>query len=137
MNQFYKNLALWLVIGVIMITLFNLFNKPMNPNSEVVFSDFMNLVEEGQINDVVIQGDRIRGKYLDGRSFQTTAPPEYPDTIRVLREKGVRIMVEQPEQTSWYMNILISWFKFKIYTNKLPIFWGGSLRKFHYLPSCR
>ena len=110
MNQFYKNLALWLVIGMIMIALFNIFNKPINPSSEVVFSDFMNLVEEGQVNEVVIQGSRISGKYMDGRAFITNAPPEYPDTIRVLREKGVRIMVEQPEQTSWYMNILISWF---------------------------
>ena len=110
MNQFYKNLALWLVIGLLMIGLFNIFNKPINPSSEVVFSDFMNLVEEGQINEVVIQGSLISGKYIDGRAFITNAPPEYPDTIRVLRQKGVRIMVEQPEQTSWYMNILISWF---------------------------
>ena len=110
MNQFYKNLALWLVVGMIMIALFNIFNKPISQSSEVVFSDFMNLVEEGQVNEVVIQGSQISGKYMDGRSFITNAPPEYPDTIRVLRQKGVRIMVEQPEQTSWYMNILISWF---------------------------
>ena len=110
MNQFYKNLALWLVIGLILIGLFNAFNKPLTSQSEVVFSEFMNEVENGQITEVMIQGDSISGKYADGRSFQTMAPPKDPDLIRILRGKGVRIVVVPPEQTSWYMNILISWF---------------------------
>ena len=110
MNQFYKNLALWLVIGLIMISLFNIFNRPLTPQSEIIFSDFINKVETGQISEVVIQGDQIRGTYTDGLTFQTYAPPKDPDMIKMLREKGVRIVVEPPEQTSWYMNILISWF---------------------------
>ncbi len=110
MNQFYKNLALWLVIGLIMISLFNIFNRPLAPQSEIIFSDFYNKVETGQISEVVIQGDQIRGTYTDGLTFQTYAPPKDPDIIKMLREKGVRIVVEPPEQTSWYMNILISWF---------------------------
>ncbi len=110
MNQFYKNLALWLVIGIVLIALFNMFNQPLNPQSEVVFSDFMDKVEEGQINEVVISGDNISGKYVDGNAFQTTAPPKDPDLIKSLRQKNVRIVVVPPEQTSWYMSILISWF---------------------------
>jgi cell division protease FtsH len=110
LNQFYKNLALWLVIGMIMIAVFNIFNQPLNSQSEVIFSEFMNEVESGKITEVTIQGDRIRGTYLDGRSFQTMTPSKDQDLIRILREKGVRIVVVAPEQTSWYMNILISWF---------------------------
>ena len=110
MNQFYKNLALWLVIGMILIALFNIFNQPQNTKFEVIFSEFMNQVETGQVTEVTIQGDNISGKYADGRSFQTMAPPKDPDLVRTLREKGVRIVVVPPEQTSWYMNILISWF---------------------------
>ena len=110
MNQFYKNLALWLVIGMIMIAVFNIFNQPLNSQSEVIFSEFMNEVEGGKITEVTIQGDRINGTYLDGRSFQTMTPSKDQDLIRILREKGVRIVVVAPEQTSWYMNILISWF---------------------------
>lgn len=109
LNQFYKNLALWLVIGLIMIALFNLFNKPMVYYKEIIFSDFMNLVESGQIADVTIQGDDIRGKFLDETVFRTYAPKD-PETIKILREKGIRIEVLPPEQTTWYMNILISWF---------------------------
>ena len=110
MNQFYKNLALWLVIGMIMIAVFNIFNQPLNSQSEVIFSEFMNEVESGKITEVTIQGDLISGTYSDGRSFQTMTPSKDQDLIRILREKGVRIVVVAPEQTSWYMNILISWF---------------------------
>jgi len=110
LNQFYKNLALWLVIGMILIALFNIFNQPLDRQSEVIFSEFMNQVEGGKITEVTIQGDRISGKYVDGSSFQTMTPPKDQDLIRILREKGVRIVVVPPEQTSWYMNILISWF---------------------------
>ena len=110
MNQFYKNLALWLVIGMIMIALFNIFNQPLNNQSDVIFSEFMDQVESGKISEVTIQGDRVSGKYIDGSSFQTMTPSKDQDLVRVLREKGVRIVVVPPEQTSWYMNILISWF---------------------------
>ena len=110
MNQFYKNLALWLVIGLILIGLFNIFNKPITTQSEIVYSDFLEQIDKGQITEIVIQGDNISGKYMDGRSFQTIVPSRDPDLIKILREKGVRINVIPPEQTSWYMNILISWF---------------------------
>jgi len=110
LNQFYKNLALWLVIGMIMIALFNIFNQPLNNQSDVIFSEFMDQVESGKISEVTIQGDRVSGKYIDGSSFQTMTPSKDQDLVRVLREKGVRIVVVPPEQTSWYMNILISWF---------------------------
>ncbi len=110
LNQFYKNLALWLVIGMIMIALFNIFNQPLNSQSDVIFSEFMDQVEGGKISEVTIQGDRVNGKYLDGSFFQTMTPSKDQDLVRILRDKGVRIVVVPPEQTSWYMNILISWF---------------------------
>ena len=93
-----------------MVALFNIFNRPLTPQSEVIFSDFVNQVESGEVSEVVIQGDQIQGKYIDGRSFQTYAPPKDPEIMKQLRQKKVRIMVEPPEQTSWYMSLLISWF---------------------------
>ena len=103
-------MALWLVIGIVLIALFNMFSQPLNQQTDVVFSDFLDQVEKGQVNEVVINGDNISGKYIDGKSFQTTAPPKDPDLIKSLRQKNVRIVVVPPEQTSWYMSILISWF---------------------------
>ena len=93
-----------------MIALFNIFNQPLDNQSNVIFSEFMDQVESGKISEVTIQGDRVSGKYTDGSSFQTMTPSKDQDLVRILREKGVRIVVVPPEQTSWYMNILISWF---------------------------
>ena len=110
MNQFYKNLALWLVIGLIIIGLVNVFQKPITTQSEIIYSEFLERADKGVITEVVIQGDSINGKNMDGTSFQTTAPPNDPELFKILREKGIRFSVVQPEQTSWYMSILISWF---------------------------
>ena len=110
MNQFYKNLALWLVIGLIIIGLVNVFQKPITPQSEIIYSEFLERADKGLITEVVIQGDSINGKNMDGTSFQTTAPPNDPELFKILRDKGIRFSVVQPEQTSWYMSILISWF---------------------------
>ena len=56
MNQFYRNLALWLVIGLILIGLFNVFNKPITPQTEIIYSEFLELANKGQITEEVIQG---------------------------------------------------------------------------------
>jgi cell division protease FtsH len=109
MNQFYKNIALWLVIGLIMIALFNLFNQPLTPIKEVIFSDFMNQVSSGNVEEVVVQGDYIKGKLQDGEMFRTNIVSD-PELIKFLREKNVRIKIMPPEETTWYANLLISWF---------------------------
>ena len=109
MNQFYKNIALWLVIGLIMIALFNLFNQPLTPFKELIFSDFMNQVSSGNVEEVVVQGDHIKGKLQDGKMFRTNIVSD-PELIKFLREKSVRIKVMPPEETTWYANLLISWF---------------------------
>ena len=109
MNQFYKNVALWLVIGLVMIALFNLFNQPLTPIKEVIFSDFMNQVSSGNVEEVVVQGDYIKGKLQDGEMFRTNIVSD-PELIKFLREKNVRIKIMPPEETTWYANLLISWF---------------------------
>jgi cell division protease FtsH len=108
-NQFYKNLALWLVIGLIMIALFNVFNKQHMVRQETTFSEFMRAVDNGEVSEIEIQGETIVGSYMDGKGFKTFAP-DYPDLIKSLREKDVAISVKPQEQMSWYMSVLVSWF---------------------------
>jgi len=108
LNQFYKNLALWLIIGLIMVGLFQAFNSPRSTDRTVVYSDFLQAVADGQVSEVIVQGDNIRGRYLSGRSFHTHAPKD-PKLIDTLRAKGVRITAQPVEQNSWYMNMLLSW----------------------------
>ena len=108
MNQFYKNLALWLIIGLIMVGLFQAFNSPRSMDRTVVYSDFLKAVADGQVTEVVVQGDNLRGRYLSGRSFHTYAPKD-PKLIDTLRSKGVRITAQPVEQNAWYMSMLLSW----------------------------
>ncbi|MFQ5894303.1 MAG: ATP-dependent metallopeptidase FtsH/Yme1/Tma family protein, partial [Nitrospinota bacterium] len=109
MNQFSKNLALWLVIGLIMVALFQLFSGARSGETDIIFSQFVRDVEDGRVSEVVIRGDRIRGRYNSGRVFHTYALKD-PDLIKLLRSRGVSMRVEPQEPNSWYVNLLMSSF---------------------------
>ncbi len=109
MNTFYKNLSMWLVIGLTMILLFNLFNTPQNPRTSMSYSEFWSSVEAGAINKVTIQGDKILGSGQDGRPFMTVTPDD-AELIPMLRESGVDIGVKAADKESFWMSIFISWF---------------------------
>jgi len=108
MKPFYKNLALWLVICLIMIMVFNVFNNPAGIKNEVSFSDFLEMVDSGQISEVTIQGQNISGK-AGSNTFKTYAP-EDPTLVKTLREKGIRITAKPEDQSPLWQSILISWF---------------------------
>ena len=109
-NPFYRNIALWLIITLMMIVLYQLFNKPQVTQENIGFSEFLSDVERGAILEVLIQGDNyIRGRYIDGRVFKTYAPRD-PDLIRTLRTKDVMITAKPEGDAPWYFTILISWF---------------------------
>ena len=109
MTPFYKNLALWLVISLVMIALFNLFNKPQTTKEPVSYTDFLASVEKGEVLSVTIQGDDIQGFLVGGKKFKTYAPRD-PELIKTLRDKGIRITARPLDESPWYMTILISWF---------------------------
>ena len=74
MNNFGKNLALWIIIGLLLVALFNLFqsSSTRSPQASVPYSEFIADVEAGQIADVTIKGNQVTGHYTDGRSFSTS-----------------------------------------------------------------
>ncbi len=109
MNTFYKNLSMWLVIGLTMILLFQLFNKPQIQSNSITYSEFWSNVESGAISKVSIQGEEISGIGKDGRPFKTMAPDD-AGLIPMLRQSDVDIMVKKPEETPWYLTIFVSWF---------------------------
>jgi cell division protease FtsH len=109
LNNFYKNLALWLIIGLITIFLFNVFSQKTSPQQEIIFSDFMELVEKGEVAEVTIQENDISGNFQDGKPFRTYAPSD-PDLIKILRQRGVRISAKPVDESPWYMSLLVSWF---------------------------
>jgi cell division protease FtsH len=108
-QNFYKNLALWLVVGLIVVLLFNLWSQPQTTERQISFSDFVYAVENGQIEKVTIQGQNIHGKFKDGDEFRTYAPAD-AGVVPLLRQKGVAISAKPEEDTPWFMTVLISWF---------------------------
>ena len=109
MNPYYKNLALWLVIIMMMIMLYNLFNQPQMGQNNLSYTDFLAMVDEGRIEDVVIQGQELSATDTSRNHYKIYAPQD-ADLIRILREKQVRINAKPPAESPWYMNVLVSWF---------------------------
>jgi cell division protease FtsH len=110
LNTFYKNLSMWLVIGLAMILLFNLFNKPQSHVNSIKYSEFIAKVENKSINSVRIDGDTITGTISGGEEFKTVYPINDNELIPMLRQAGIDITVKEAERQNWLMSILISWF---------------------------
>jgi len=111
-NNFSKNLALWVIIGLLLIALVNLFqgSQPRISQTSLAYSDFLSDVEAGRVSEVAIQGEAISGRYTDGRPFQTYAPQD-PKLIDRLTESGVRITVMPvDENMPSLLGVLVSWF---------------------------
>src|ERR1700744_3427415 len=111
-NNFGKNLALWIVIGLLLVALFNLFQTSSNrgPQSTLAFSDFVTDVNRGQVTDVTIQGSNITGHFTDGRAF-TTYSQNDPTLVNKLMDKGVRISAAPSDEgTPSLLGVLLSWF---------------------------
>jgi cell division protease FtsH len=106
-SAFYKNLALILLFVVVSVLIFNLFN-PVNPAAvQIPFSDVMDKIQNGEVNDVTIKGSEMFGNYKTGKSFKTNLP-EYPDLVKDLRARGVKINAEPVKESAWY-NFLVVW----------------------------
>jgi cell division protease FtsH len=108
LNPFYKNLALWCVITLMMVMLYKMFNAQNIADTSPGYSEFLSMVDEGRIEDVVIQGQELTVTDVNRRKFKVYAPQD-TDLIRTLRNKDVRIKAKPPAESPWY-NILISWF---------------------------
>jgi cell division protease FtsH len=111
-NQFYKNLSLWLVISLMMILLFNMFNKPKPVADKISYSDFISQVEAGKITAVTIQGNDVFGKYegKDAKDFHTYKPNSDADLTQMLLDKKVSIQAKPDEEKFSWFSIFISWF---------------------------
>ena len=110
MPNMTKNILLWLVIAMVLMSVFENFTSPQNNRGgEMDYSTFLAEVEKGNIASVEISGDSITGETNDNRSFVTHAPND-PKLIDDLYTNGVRISAKQEEGTSLLMSLLISSF---------------------------
>ena len=112
MNSNYRNLALWAIIGVLLIALFNLFQSPQQRGStrDVAYSEFLQELDNGRIKSVTISGDRITGNYVDSTTgFQTYSPGDATLVAR-LEGRGVTINARpESDGSNSIFGYLLSW----------------------------
>jgi cell division protease FtsH len=110
MNFKDKNLLLWGLLGLsIIILVLNLLTMPTNVlEDRVIFSDFMAKLDKGDFEKVIIKGNHISGVLRDNTLLRSYSA-EYPDLVKVLRERDVQIEVKPPDESPWYMTFLVTW----------------------------
>ncbi|MFO7912260.1 MAG: ATP-dependent zinc metalloprotease FtsH [Desulfotignum sp.] len=108
MNQFYKNISLWLVIVLMMVMLYNIFNQQQVGQADIGYSEFLSMVEKDRVQDVVIQGQELYFTDVNGTRYKSYAPDD-GELIQLLRANGVSIQAKPPAESSWLMSIVISW----------------------------
>lgn len=110
MNDMMKNIVLWVVIAIVLMSVFNNFGPQNSSSNEMDYSTFISNVKNGAVSNVEIQGREIQGKLTDGSQFTTYSPDYDPGLIGDLLDNGVTIQAEPVEKTSLLMQIFISWF---------------------------
>jgi len=117
MNPNVRNFALWVIIVLLLLALFTLFQNPStrSASTDISFSEFLSEVDKGNVRDVVIQGPEIHGTFTEqrgGRSF-TTYSPNDPNLVQRLYGKGVTISARpQSDNVPWFVSLLVSWLPF-------------------------
>ena len=113
MNAHFRNFAIWIVLILLVVAVFNLIQSSSQSRrgNEVSYSEFLTQVEKSNVSEIVIQGSRITGKYVDSStSFNTYMPPEDPGLIERLRKQNVKITSKPADEDVPILSVLVSWF---------------------------
>ena len=123
MNKIGKNIVLWVIIALLVVGLFNLFQgSGQNGNDQqLAFSDFITQVEEGQVSEVTIQGNDITGTLKNQTPFSTYAPDD-PQLVQRLNDQGVRISAAPKESMNPILGHLLTWLPFIVIVGVWIIF---------------
>ena len=108
MNTMMRNLGIWLVIGLVMLVLFNLLGPRNSESREITFSEFISKIESGSVLEVVMRGKQVEGLNDANERFQTQIP-NYPALFEILERNQVRTRVEPTDQGNIFLAILNSW----------------------------
>jgi cell division protease FtsH len=114
MNANLRNFALWVIIVLLLLALFTLFQNPgqRTASQDITFSQLLNEVDQNKVRDVVIQGPEINGTFTNGSSFHTYAPSD-PTLVKRLYDGKVSITAKPPgDNVPWFVSLLVSWLPF-------------------------
>jgi cell division protease FtsH len=109
LNNLFKNLAIWLVIGVVLMTVFNQFSSRQVAQNTLEYSQFLEEVKAGRIDKVLIQGRTLEATTREGKKITTYAPPDLW-MVSDLLKNNVKVVAKPDEEQSLLMNIFVSWF---------------------------
>ncbi len=109
MNNLFKNLAIWLVIGIVLMTVFNQFTSRQVAQQSMEYSQFLEEVKQGHISKVTIQGRTLEAMTNEGKKIQSYAPPDLW-LVSDLLKNNVKVVAKPEEEQSFLMNIFVSWF---------------------------
>jgi cell division protease FtsH len=114
MNANLRNFALWVIIVLLLLALFTLFQNPGQraASQDIPFSQLLSDIDQNKVRDVVIQGPEINGTYTNGSTFHTYAPSD-PTLIKRLYDAKVSITAKAPgDNVPWFVSLLVSWLPF-------------------------
>ena len=112
MNNLGRNIFIWVIIGIALMSLFNLFQNPASNGTSrnVAYTDFVGSVEAGQVRDVMIEGANITARTKDNQQISSYVP-EGADIVGILTENDVRIEARPDDSKSpGFLSLLLSWF---------------------------
>ncbi|QNM97508.1 ATP-dependent zinc metalloprotease FtsH [Chitinimonas koreensis] len=115
MNNLGKNIAIWVIIGLVLMTVFNQFSKRQEQKSQVSYSSFMQDVQEGRVKELVIENSRafpfvtIRGRKSDNSTFTTIGVPDQRLTDTLIKH-NVDFSAQPLEEQSLLMSLFLNWF---------------------------
>ena len=109
MNNVAKNIAIWLVIALVMMAVFNQFGDRRAAQSHIEYSQFIDDVKGGRVSKVIIEGHVIKGQRSDQTTFTTYAPTD-PWMVSDLLKSGVKVEAKPEEEPSFLMSLFVSWF---------------------------
>ena len=112
MNSNFRNMALWGLIALLLIALFQMFQSPtgQTKTDEIAYSNFLDAVGNDRVKSVTITGDRISGAYTDSSTRFVTYAPFDPELVKRLQDQKVEINVTpSSEGRSTFMSVLINW----------------------------
>ncbi len=113
-QQFYKNMALWVVLLLMILLLVTVLRQGEEPPAEISFTEFLTKIEDDQIESVTMEEGHVTGRYRDGNDFATFVPPIYDTLLPRLEERGIEVTARPKRESSVWQQMLIWWVPFLI-----------------------
>ncbi|MFH1214900.1 MAG: ATP-dependent zinc metalloprotease FtsH [Pseudomonadota bacterium] len=111
MKYFYKNLSIWLIVGVIGIVIINVVKQQPDNINHVNYTDFLKKVDKGLISDIRLEGNTISWTDSNNEMFKSVSP-DNPETIKPMLKPGINIEVQETKKPHWFLQTFLSWVPF-------------------------